>query len=364
MEESLQQVHPRFKFEGIHYSFDQLFEIGYSLIKEGEQFERAMGDFMMDWYSPHDTIPIQTSGSTGAPKVIRLHKQAMVNSALATGAYFGLQEGDRALLCLSAEHIASKMMLVRAMVLGLELDYVSPSKSPLEGSSKHYDFCAMAPLQLLNSVSKLQRIKTLIVGGATISQELQEKVQNSNTRIFETYGMTETCSHVAVRQINASTAKGESIVKQVPFETLTDITVSKDERDCLVIHAPMLASEPFVTNDIVELLSETSFNWIGRVDNIINSGGIKLYPEAIEEKLATIMQGRYLVAGLPDQQLGEKLVLLIEGTINKKELKEKIEQLTSIKKVERPKEIYSIATFKETSNGKLMRKEIIKEILN
>jgi O-succinylbenzoic acid--CoA ligase len=362
MEIAFNKVHPRFKFQGIHYSFDQLFEIGYSLIKEGEPFERAMGDFMMDWYSPHDTIPAQTSGSTGRPKVVHLHKQAMVNSALATGAYFDLQEGDRALLCLSAEHIASKMMLVRAMVLGLELDYVLPSKSPLEGSTNRYEFCAMAPLQLQNSVDKLQRIKTLIVGGATVSQELQEKVRNCKTRIFETYGMTETCSHIAVRQINASSPKGESNIKQASFETLAGITVSKDDRDCLVIHAPMLASDPFVTNDIVELLSETSFNWIGRFDNVINSGGIKLFPEQIEGKMAGAVKSRFFVAGIPDNELGQKLVLVVEGEGHGEKILDTLKSLSTLEKFEFPKEIISIARFKLTSNGKILRKATLDSI--
>ncbi len=279
----------------------------------------------------------------------------MVNSALATGAYFGLQEGDRALLCLSAEHIASKMMLVRAMVLGLELDYVSPTKSPLEGSAKRYEFCAMAPLQLLNSIDKLRRIKTLIVGGATVSHELQEKVRNSKTRIFETYGMTETCSHIALRQINASTAKDKSIVKQVPFETLADITVSKDDRDCLVIHAPMLASDPFVTNDIVELLSETSFNWIGRFDNIINSGGIKLFPEQIESKVAGAIKSRFYAAGIPDNELGQKLVMVVEGEGRSEKILNALKSLDTLEKYEFPKEIIFVDRFKQTSNGKILR---------
>ncbi len=168
-------VHPRFTLNGISYTTAELKELGYDLVKEGSAFEKSIGDFLSDWLDEKPTLEVKTSGSTGTPKTILLQKRQMVNSALATGEYFDLKEGNTALLCLPADFIAGKMMLVRAMVLGLELDYVELSSSPLAGLSKTYDFAALVPLQLENSLAEIEMIKTLIVGGASVSRTLKEK---------------------------------------------------------------------------------------------------------------------------------------------------------------------------------------------
>ncbi|NNE01535.1 MAG: AMP-binding protein [Eudoraea sp.] len=361
MEESLQQVHPRFKFEGIHYTFDHLFEVAYSLIKEGQPYEIGLGDFLMDWISPTDTIRVRTSGSTGAPKDLVLQKQAMVNSALATGSYFGIKEGDSALLCLPGHFIAGRMMFIRAIVLGLELDHVAPTSSPLDYIEKDYDFCGMVPLQLEKSLPKLGGMKTLLVGGAPLSDELRNKAQNVETRIFETYGMTETCTHVAARPVNNLTEVHQNTV--VPFKTLPNITVTKDDRDCLVINAPDLLSPPVVTNDIVELASETEFKWLGRFDNIINSGGIKLVPEQIEHKIANSIESRFFVAGIPDDKLGQKLVLVLESDNQPEGLINKLKGIKNLEKFEVPKEILTIPKFKESAGGKVSRKATLQGIV-
>jgi O-succinylbenzoic acid--CoA ligase len=162
------KVHPKFKLNGVAVSFHDLDEVSYSLIKEGNPHEKDFGDFLLNWIDKEPTIQVKTSGSTGMPKMIVLEKQHMVNSALATGKFFKLEAGDSALLCLSGAYIAGKMMLVRAMILGLELDLAEPMAAPLLGSDKTYDFCAMVPLQLENSLGHINRIKTLIVGGAQI----------------------------------------------------------------------------------------------------------------------------------------------------------------------------------------------------
>ena len=362
MEVQYNNIHPRFKFQGIHYSFGQLNEVAYSLIKEGDEDERAIGDFLMDWISGHETLHVKTSGSTGKPKSITLSKQAMVNSALATAAYFGLKEKNTALLCLSANHIAGKMMLVRAMVLGLELDHVPPTSTPLSGITREYDFCAMVPMQAEKSIKQLGKIKTLIVGGGPISPELENSLQKKKLRIFETYGMTETCSHVAVRQLSGTGVK-EKQKTAGAFHTLPGITVTQDKRNCLVLHAKDLSEAPIVTNDVVTLLSDTEFQWLGRFDNVINSGGVKLIPEVIEEKLRPILSERFMVAGVPDKSLGQKLVLIVEGMTNKQALHEKIAGLGTLDKWEMPKDIFTVAHFKTAENGKLLRNEIQKELL-
>lgn len=358
-------IHSRFKLNGISYSHDELKEVAYSLIKEGELFEKAIGDFLLDWTDDHPTLEVKTSGSTGKPKPITLQKQHMVNSALATGEFFGLQPGDTALLCLPANYIAGKMMLVRAMVLGLELDYVSPSSNPLADVSKSYDFCAVVPLQLENSLDALGRIKTLIVGGAALSRKVQEQEQArlpagqvQETQIFEAYGMTETITHIALKKVAQSEQQKRN------FKTLPNVTLSTDDRGCLVIDAPKITDAPVVTNDVVNLVSETEFVWLGRYDNVINSGGVKLFPEQIEAKLATVIPSRFFVAGIPDEKLGQKMVLVVEGKIEEKKLFQEIQSLKALEKFEIPKEIYEVPEFQQTDNGKIQRVKTLTLVIN
>ena len=342
------EVHPQFKLNGILYDFQELKEVSYSLIKEGKDHEIAIGNFLMDWLDDNPTVEVQTSGSTGKPKKILLQKQHMVNSAMATGDYFRLEPGNTALLCLSAEYIAGKMMLVRALILGLKLDYVEPTLSPLGTTSKNYDFCAMVPIQAENSFKQIGHIKTLIVGGAPISFALKSRLQKSSCAVFETYGMTETITHVAVKSIDNS-----------HFMALPEVIFSKDSRQCLVIDAPKISDIKVVTNDLVDLISETEFEWLGRYDNVINSGGLKLFPERIEAKLSSLLSNRFFVAGLPDEKLSQKLVLVIEGEIDDELLIKKMDTLSSLGKYEIPKAIYKLPKFLETATGKILRMENI-----
>ncbi|MRX64607.1 AMP-binding protein [Maribacter luteus] len=348
-------IHYKFKWNGASIEYKDLGEISYSLIKEGEPYQKAMGEFLLDWIDKNDFIPVKTSGSTGEPKVIYLKKQHMVNSAKITGAYFDLWPGQSALLCLPGDYIAGKMMFIRSMVLGLELDWVPPSSTPLKDLERCYHFCAMVPLQLENSLDQINHIKTLIVGGAPVSVALKAKIQDKMTDIYETYGMTETITHVAVKKINNG-------VKDC-FETLPNISIEKDERNCLVINAPNLNNERIVTNDIVELVSDKEFKWLGRYDNVINSGGIKLLPEQIERKLSSVLDQRYFVTGVPDDLLGQKLILLIEGKNEDTDLSERIKTLATLEKHEVPKDIFFVEKFVETVNGKVSRQKTLQEIL-
>ena len=331
--------------------YHDLDEVSYSLIKEGQPYQKVLGEFLLDWIDKKNTIVLKTSGSSGIPKNIRVEKQYMVNSALATGSYFDLRPGQAALLCLPGNYIAGKMMLVRAMVLGLELDWIAPSLNPLRTMDYCYDFCAMVPMQLENSLDQIDKIKTLIVGGTPMSDSLREKVQDKKVNIFETYGMTETLSHIAVRKVNHGATDY--------FETLPNVKIHSDERDCLVIKAPEISKEPIYTNDIVELQSDQRFKWLGRYDNIINSGGVKLIPEQIEGKLATLIKNRFFIIGMPDEELGQKVTLLIESQQKDTGLLEKIKTLKTIKKYEIPKDIVCIERFVETGNGKISRPETL-----
>jgi O-succinylbenzoic acid--CoA ligase len=282
-----------------------------------------------------------TSGTTGLPKLVRLEKQAMIQSALATGDFFGLKPGDKALLCLPVQFIAGKMMLVRSLILGLDIDVVSPSTAPLVLNRTKYDFVAMVPLQVQNSVEELKNVKKLIIGGAKIDSALEEQLLPLKTEIYETYGMTETITHIAAKRV------GEKA-----FSILPNVKIDKDDRDCLVIHLASVSKEPIVTNDLVELVNENQFVFLGRIDNVVNSGGVKLIPEQIESKLIGKINSRFFVTGVPDTTLGEKLILVIEG--EKQEFASDFFDVLG--KYEKPKEIVFVPKFKENENGKLLRK--------
>lgn len=342
-------IHPDFRLNGISFSFDDLKEVGYCLVKEGENYEIAIGNFLIDWVDDTDTISVSTSGSTGTPKIIKLKKQQMINSALATGNYFALSAKNTALLCLPTDYIAGKMMLVRAMVLGLHLDYVVPDSKPLAAIKKEYDFSAMIPLQLENSLAKINLLKTLLVGGAPLSNALITKVQKKKSHIYETYGMTETITHIAVKKINHSQNK------VTYFEALPKVNLGIDDRNCLVLHAPEVSDDVVKTNDVVNLISDNQFEWLGRFDTIINSAGVKLNPEIIEAKLSSILTSDFFAAGISDATLGQKLVLIIEGDYHPQDIEEKIKQVKTLTKFEVPKEIYTLQKFIRTENGKIQR---------
>lgn len=341
-------VHPKFSLNGFNLTLDDLCRVAYSFIKEGQSFEKSVGTFILDWFDQRDYVELQTSGTTGVPKSIRIKKQSMVNSAVATGDFFDLGEGIKALHCLPTDYVAGKMMLVRAFVLGWELNLVEPVSNPLERNTTLYDFAAMVPLQVRQSLKKLNHVKLLIVGGAKLTDDLVKQLADIKTQVYETYGMTETITHIAAKKV------GESA-----FKTLPNITVSQDDRACLRIHANALLDEPVLTNDVVDVVDSTHFIWLGRYDNVINSGGIKLYPEQIEEKLSGhITERRYFVKGVPDQILGEKLVLVIEGAAYN--IEETI--FAGLNKFEKPKKIIFIDKFTETGSGKLKRGDMLKHV--
>lgn len=341
-------LHSNFKLNGKGYSKVELLTYAQTL-STGKTYEKGIGSFLIDWLSTSQTVQVTTSGSTGKPKNISLKKEQMIHSAMATGRYFNLQTMNTTLLCLSADFIAGKMMLVRAMVLGLHLDFIDPSISSISKIDKKYDFSAMVPLQVEASLDKLHYLQKLIVGGAPISIGLRTKLQNAKTEVFETYGMTETCTHVAVKRLNNSA-----------FKALPNVTFSIDERNCLCIDAPKIVDETIVTNDVVKLENSTGFAWLGRYDNVINSGGIKLHPEQLEAKLSTFMKPNFFVAGMPDDALGTKLILLVESTKKAPELLEEIIASGLFTKYELPKNINFLPEFVRTKNGKIQREETLK----
>ena len=332
-----------------------------SLFPENE-FEEKVISFLQDWFSHSETVSVQTSGSTGIPKVFEIEKKRMLNSAKMTCDFLGLKEGDTALLCLPVQYISGKMMLVRAIERKLKVIISVPSSAP--EISENVEFCAMTPLQVQNSLDKIHFIKNLIIGGAAVSETLKNEISttlqfsNSPTRIYETYGMSETLSHIALKQI--------SPVQENYFTILNDVEISVDERNCLKIFAPKLNPEILQTNDIVELMhfdsaqgDKKQFKFLERFDNVINSGGVKIFAEELENLVKKHIDKDLVFLGKPDETLGEKLVLVVEGEKDEN-LKSEILNLKFENKFHIPKEVLFLEKFPRAENGKVLRKEILK----
>jgi len=346
------KIHIKFRLNGMAYNREYLKEVAYSYVKEGEPYEQAIGNFLLDWIDEKDHILERTSGSTGTPKIIKLMKKAMVRSAIATGDYFNLKPGDSALHCISTNFVAGKMMLVRAIILGLRLDIVEPRSHPYIEINTKYNFCAMVPMQVKYSINELHQIRKLIIGGAPVSGNIRKLLQDIDTNAYATYGMTETLTHIAIKPLNHN--------PKDYFEAMPNVKLSEDDRGCLVVEAPDLFTGNVVTNDIVRFETDTSFEFLGRYDNIINSGGVKLNPEQIEAKLSNNIKNRFFIAAQDDETLGEKVILIIEGD-DRELLESAFEDLDTY---EKPRSIYSLKRFIETSSGKINRRETLKLLKN
>jgi len=323
------------------------------------EFETKVLDFIKEWFSESKTVKIQSSGSTGIPKVFDIEKSKMLNSAEMTCDFLGLKEGNLALICLPIEYISGKMMVVRSILRKLKLKIVEPSTNPLENIVQEIDFCAMTPLQVENSLDQLHLIKKLIIGGASVSETLKNKISqtlkfsNSPTQIFETYGMSETLSHIALKQIFPN--------QEDWFTVFDGVEVSLDERDCLRIFAPKLNSEVLQTNDLVEIKNENQFRFLGRIDNVINSAGAKIFPEELEKLIKQNIPNEAVFLGLDDEKLGQKLVLIIEGE-KSEAINQKLSSINYKKSFHKPKEIIFVEKIPRTSNGKVNRLELKKLI--
>jgi O-succinylbenzoic acid--CoA ligase len=319
-----------------------------------EQWQLDIYTFILEWLDENKQVKAKTSGSTGAPKNILLEKAKMVESAKMTGEFFKFQNDNKALLCLSPQFIAGKMMIVRAIVWQINLICVKPDGHPLDELNSNIDFAAMIPLQVSNYIHKktqLEKIKTILIGGGVVDKNLENKLDNIDSNFFSSFGMTETLSHVAIKTLNGPN-------KSKTYKALNGITFSTDTRDCLKIKAQKLINKEIVTNDIVNLISASEFEWQGRFDHVINSGGIKLFPEQIEEKLIPYINQAFFLIGIPDEYLGEKMILLIESNNHSDEQKKKIlaEIEPYLEKFQSPRDIYTISEFKRTATGKIQRK--------
>ena len=321
-----------------------------------EAWEKEVFSFILEWLSFSTTIKVQTSGSTGKPKEVFLEKKFMEASAIATLDFFKLKPGHSALLCLPVKFIAGKMMIARAFVGGLNLIVTKPTSVPKINNFQKIDFCAMVPSQVAgiletkNGIEQLEGIQDLIVGGSFLPENLESKIRKLKTNIWQTYGMTETITHIALRKINEKNAESW-------YTPLNGVETRLDERGCLVINSERIGVCRLVTNDLAELKKDGKFKILGRIDNVIISGGIKLIPEEIEKKLSGWIENDFYLSCLPDEKLGKRLVLYIEGDgkLNKQiySLWEKIEE--KLNGFEIPKEIIFSKHFSRTTSGKIIR---------
>ncbi len=349
-------LHPNFKLNGEAFpSSEALKKHAKNLIVNGKNDEPAIGKFIGEWLNEDDFIIVKTSGSTGAPKEIKLQKEHVYNSADATANYFDLPENTKALLCLSAKYIAGKMMLVRAMIAGWDLHLAAPGKNPLEKRDSDFDFTAMVPYQVFHSLNDLKKVKKLIIGGGAVPRKLEEELQQVSTKIFATYGMTETISHIAARPINGDE-------KSTVFTALPKVNFTQNENGCLQIQAPEISEEIVVTNDVVELLSATSFKFLGRIDNVINTGGAKVYPETIEEKLSLHISRPFFIASENDAALGERVILIVESN-EVLTLENFSKSFAALSPFEKPKNVYATKQFDYTETGKIKRAEVLKMLV-
>ena len=320
----------------------------------------AVGYFLQNWFDDSDFVTVHTSGSTGIPKCIQLSKQSMVNSARMTNGFFQLTGKSVCLLCLPVSYIAGKMMIVRAIVGGFHLLSVEPSANPFINLQDSVDFAAITPYQLFHSCETLKNksVGKIIVGGGPVTSKLEFLSENIPSELYETYGMTETCSHIALRRFNG-------MDKSDCFTILDGVTIRLDERECLAISAPHLLKEEIQTNDIVELKGTSSFRWLGRADSTINSGGIKIHPEQLEKKLEGIVPTGYFISSIPDEQFENIVVLIIESqrySIQElKHLEVQLEKMLS--KYEIPKRIYFLPSFIYSESNKVMRKPTLEKAL-
>tara|TARA_B110000444_G_C18850384_1_gene605116 strand:+ start:5656 stop:6705 length:1050 start_codon:yes stop_codon:yes gene_type:complete len=327
-----------FKLNGISYTKKELL-----IFCKKPSKNKAVHDFIIDFLSIKKTIEIKTSGSTGDSKILLMKKSIMINSAKKTGEFFNLKKEQKALLCLPIKFIAGKMMVVRSLALGLDLYLKKSCTNPLEKIDQNYDFTALTALQLSNSIKHTNKVKILIVGGSPLNSRLLKEISLSTSGVYETYGMTETVSHIALKNLS---------IGEKEFNTLPGVKLLSRNKT-LEINAPYISKKPIITNDIVELISETKFVWIGRNDFVINSGGIKINPEIIEEKLYPFYSDNFIICGSPHEKLGEQITLVFE---NKIPLNYNI-HFKNLGKYEVPKEIFCLKHFKY-NNGKIARKYI------
>lgn len=318
----------------------------------------VLQEFINEWQNSSDKLLVHTSGSTGKPKPLWVEKERMAASARMTCRFLGLKQGDTALLCLPLDYIAGKMVVVRTLVWGLKLIEVKPSGHPLHTLEEAPTFAAMVPMQVYNSLDNthdrrlLMNIKQLIIGGGAIDPALEKALKEFPNAVWSTYGMTETLSHIALRRLNGR----EASPWYTPFDTV-EVGLTADH--CLWIKAPEVCEKTLETNDIAEMASDgRRFRIIGRKDNVICSGGIKIHIEEVESLLKPVVKEPFMVTKRKDEKLGETVVLLLQGNLSAKQLQHiKAVVTTALPPYWQPHHYILVPALPYTETGKPARKE-------
>ena len=317
------------------------------------------------WLNGIPEFSFQTSGSTGKPKKITFRREQLIASAELTARALDLKPGFNALISLDTQFIAGAMMVIRSLVTGMNMIVRTPASNPLDQMEDPIDFAAFVPYQvdtiLRKSPDSFHKIKIILIGGTSISIALAEALKDQTASCYATYGMTETITHIALQKLNGPD-------RQQAFHLLPGISATLDERGCLVIKASHLGERPHITNDLATILDETQFLIKGRIDDVINSGGLKIHPEKIERVVERIfqqfkIQRRFFITGQPHEQLGAQVVLVVEGSPLPSEIEagifNRLGQL--IGKFEMPKSLFYIPAFRETATQKIDRLETMRD---
>lgn len=313
-----------------------------------ESFHATLADFLAEWFNPSPTLCVHTSGSTGTPKKLWVEKRRMMNSAMMTVEFLGLCKGDSAMLCMPLQYIAGKMVVIRSLVAGLNLIPVAPCGHPMKEIPPTV-FSAMIPMQVFNSLQveeeceRLKGIRHLIIGGGAIDRSLAQTLKTFPNNVWSTYGMTETLSHIALRKLNGK----ETSEWYTPF---ANVRLSLTPDGTLAIEAPSINPERLVTNDIAEFDDRGRFRILGRRDNTINTGGIKVQIEQVEETLRPHLHHPFLITCAPDIKFGERIVLLVENLpSDSAEVRRAIDTLPVYW---RPKQTFTVSRLPLTGTGK------------
>lgn len=325
-----------------------------------------------EWLSGATEFVVRTSGSTGDPKPITLHRKQLIASASATGAALGLRPGCRALVCLPSGYIAGRMMLVRGLVLDMAMTVVEPASDPFASLSTDagFDFMAVVPLQLQtlldgppSYLARLNAMQAILVGGGPMSKTLEERVGSLTAPVYHTYGMTETVTHIALRRLNGAEASAA-------FRLLPGVEVGTDDRGCLRIKGPMTLDQWVQTNDLVVLQPDDSFLWLGRWDNVLNTGGIKVQIEQIETALEQVLrelglgERRFFIGPLPDERLGQVVTALVEGEPLEIEAEAAIQSALRdrLDRFALPRRFVYLPSLAETPTGKIDRQANLRQV--
>lgn len=339
--------------EGKRYTADNL-----HLLKENaadkDSPRQMLYQFLQEWFAESPLMPVYTSGSTGKPKKLMVCKDKMMQSARMTSEFLNLQAGDTALLCMNLRYIGAMMVVVRSLVAGLNLIVRPASGHPLSDIREPLKFAAMVPLQVYNTLhtpeekEQLKQTEILIIGGGAVDEALETEIKSLPIAVYSTYGMTETLSHIALRRLNGDSASEH----YYPFSS---VALSLSPQNTLVIKAPLVCDEILQTNDIARIYPDGSFAILGRKDNVINSGGIKIQAEEMEKLLRPFIPVPFVITSVPDHRLGQAVTLLIEGQTDIKEIEANLQ--TILEPYYCPRHILTTACIPHTKNGKISRAE-------